>query len=131
MTRMQHVFSRQLRQVRQWFALLASLAANSNRRHPRNPRLNLRKIRRNAALIVQNAMRRLALSVRAERHEPNGRIMKKPSKRNPPKDRDTMRPEYDFTKGVRGKHAARYAEGSNLVIFLEKDGEKVLPPTNV
>jgi len=42
-----------------------------------------------------------------------------------------MRPEYDFTKGVRGKHAARYAEGSNLVIFLEKDGEKVLPPTNV
>ena len=31
-----------------------------------------------------------------------------------------MRPEYDFTKGVRGKHAARYAAGSNVVV-LEPD----------
>lgn len=31
-----------------------------------------------------------------------------------------MRPEYDFSKGVRGKHAARYASGSNVVV-LEPD----------
>ena len=31
-----------------------------------------------------------------------------------------MRPEYDFSKGVRGKHAARYAEGTNVVV-LEPD----------
>jgi hypothetical protein len=32
------------------------------------------------------------------------------------KDRDTMRPEYDFTGAVRGATAARYAEGTNVVI---------------
>ena len=31
-----------------------------------------------------------------------------------------MRPEYDFSKGVRGKHAAKYAEGTNVVV-LELD----------
>ena len=30
-------------------------------------------------------------------------------------DRDTMRPEYDFSKGVRGATAARYADGANIV----------------
>ena len=33
---------------------------------------------------------------------------------------DEMRPEYDFSKGVRGKYAARFAEGSNVVV-LEPD----------
>ena len=33
---------------------------------------------------------------------------------------DAMRPEYDFSKGVRGKHAAKYAEGTNVVV-LEPD----------
>ncbi|MGH9786498.1 MAG: hypothetical protein ACRD88_20195 [Terriglobia bacterium] len=28
-----------------------------------------------------------------------------------------MRPEYDFSKGVRGKHAARYAQGTNIVVI--------------
>jgi hypothetical protein len=28
-----------------------------------------------------------------------------------------MRPEYDFSKGVRGKHAKRYAEGTNIVVL--------------
>lgn len=46
--------------------------------------------------------------------------MKKRAKRNPSKDNDTMRPEYDFSKGVRGKHAARYAQGTNIVV-LEPD----------
>ena len=31
-------------------------------------------------------------------------------------DRDTMRPEYDFSGGVRGVTAARYAEGTNVVV---------------
>ena len=28
---------------------------------------------------------------------------------------DELRPEYDFSGGVRGKYASRYAEGTNLV----------------
>lgn len=28
-----------------------------------------------------------------------------------------MRAEYDFSKGIRGKYAKKYAEGSNLVIL--------------
>ena len=41
------------------------------------------------------------------------------SKDNKAKKRRTgeMRPEYDFSKGVRGKHAARYASGSNVVVL--------------
>ena len=31
--------------------------------------------------------------------------------------KDEMRAEYDFSKGVRGKYAGRYAEGSNVVIL--------------
>lgn len=31
--------------------------------------------------------------------------------------RDEMRPEYDFSNGVRGKYAARYAEGTNVVLL--------------
>jgi hypothetical protein len=43
--------------------------------------------------------------------------------------RDTdqeMREEYDFSGGVRGKYAARYAEGTNLV-RLDPDVAKVFP----
>lgn len=32
-------------------------------------------------------------------------------------DRDTMRPEYDFRGGVRGKYVARYRAGTNVVIL--------------
>ena len=46
--------------------------------------------------------------------------MKKQTKRKQAKAKDTMRPEYDFSKGVRGKHAAKYAEGTNVVV-LEPD----------
>ena len=35
-----------------------------------------------------------------------------------------MRSEYDFSGGVRGKYAARYAEGSNVVV-LDPDVAKV------
>ena len=43
--------------------------------------------------------------------------MKKRSKKSVSRDKDTMRAEYDFSKGVRGKHAARYAEGTNIVVL--------------
>ncbi len=46
--------------------------------------------------------------------------MKKQTRRKLSRDEDTMRPEYNFSKGVRGKHAARYAEGTNVVV-LEAD----------
>lgn len=32
------------------------------------------------------------------------------------RDRDTMRPEYDFSAGVRGVTALRYREGTNVVL---------------
>ena len=31
-------------------------------------------------------------------------------------ERDTMRPEYDFSEAVRGVTAARYAQGANVVV---------------
>jgi len=37
-----------------------------------------------------------------------------------------MRPEYDFSGGVRGKYAARYAEGTNIV-KLEPDVAAAFP----
>lgn len=38
-------------------------------------------------------------------------------RRAPDADRDTMRPEYDFSKGVRAVTAARYREGTNIVVL--------------
>ena len=32
-------------------------------------------------------------------------------------ERSELRPEYDFSKGVRGKYSKRYAEGTNLVLL--------------
>jgi hypothetical protein len=45
--------------------------------------------------------------------------MKKSKARGPARevDQDTMRPEYDFSKGVRGVTAARYREGTNIVVL--------------
>ena len=37
-----------------------------------------------------------------------------------------MRPEYDFSKAVRGVTAARYAQGTNLV-FLDPDVAELFP----
>jgi hypothetical protein len=37
---------------------------------------------------------------------------------------DDMRPEYDFSTGVRGKHYAEYEAGTN-VVFLDPDIAKV------
>jgi hypothetical protein len=37
-----------------------------------------------------------------------------------------MREEYDFSRGVRGKYAWRFAQGTNVVV-LEADVAKVFP----
>ena len=44
-------------------------------------------------------------------------------------EEEDLRPEYDFTKlgkPIRGKHAAQFREGTNLVL-LEPDVAKVFP----
>jgi hypothetical protein len=39
-------------------------------------------------------------------------------------EQDEMRPEYDFSGGVRGKHHLAYGAGTN-VVFLEPDVARV------
>jgi hypothetical protein len=55
--------------------------------------------------------------------------MKKVSTRRPPtrvvRDEEPL-PEYDFRGGVRGKHAAAYAQGTNLIL-LDPDVAAVFP----
>jgi len=46
--------------------------------------------------------------------------------KEPPEDRDTMRPEYDFSDAVRGATAARYAQGANVVV-IDPDVLDVFP----
>lgn len=45
-----------------------------------------------------------------------------------PKNRSDsdMRPEYDFSRGVRGKHHEAYRTGTN-VVFLDPDVAKAFP----
>lgn len=44
-------------------------------------------------------------------------MKKKTSSRSRKSDRDTMRPEYDFSSAVRGVTAARYAQGANVAVI--------------
>lgn len=41
-------------------------------------------------------------------------------------DSGELKDEYDFSSGVRGKYAARFAEGSNVVV-LDPDVAEVFP----
>jgi len=41
-------------------------------------------------------------------------------------DADTMRPQYDFSNAVRGVTAARYAQGTNVVL-LDPDVAQLFP----
>lgn len=50
-------------------------------------------------------------------------------KKATPKDKE-MRNHYDFTGGVRGKYARRYAEGSNVVV-LDPDVARLFPNREV
>ena len=57
--------------------------------------------------------------------------MKKPSRKTPPPREvevadDDILPEYDFSGGQRNKYAARYAEGTNVVV-LDPDVAAVFP----
>ena len=57
--------------------------------------------------------------MREKRRGTNGDSMKKVKPKQPietTEDRDTMRPEYDFSGAVRGVTAARYAKGTNVVV---------------
>jgi hypothetical protein len=56
----------------------------------------------------------------AEKNASN--MTKKPNK---PADAD-LRAEYDFSCGVRGRYARRYAQGANVVV-LEPDVAKAFP----
>ena len=62
-----------------------------------------------------------ALSARKSRADENDEIMKKAPEKN-----NEMPREYDFSQGVRGKYAQRYARGSNVVV-LEPDVAKIFP----
>ena len=48
------------------------------------------------------------------------------SKKSSSSAKAELREEYDFSGGVRGKYAARYAEGSNVIV-LDPDVAKVFP----
>jgi hypothetical protein len=50
-------------------------------------------------------------------------MKKRPKKVSEPRE---MRAEYDFRGGVRGKHAGRYAAGTNVVV-LDPDVAAVFP----
>jgi hypothetical protein len=55
-------------------------------------------------------------------------VAKTTSAKKPRADVDTMRPEYDFSRAVRGVTAARYAQGTN-VILLDPDVAELFPDT--
>lgn len=42
------------------------------------------------------------------------------------REKDEMRDHYDFSGGVRGKYAQRYAEGTNVVV-LDPDVARMFP----
>lgn len=39
---------------------------------------------------------------------------------------EEMRPEYDFSQGIRGKYAKKYAQGTNIII-LDPDVADLFP----
>ena len=64
-----------------------------------------------------------ASSAPGERVGVNERAMKKATDKTV---EPGMRGDYDFSRGVRGKYARRYAQGANVVV-LEADVAKVFP----
>ena len=50
--------------------------------------------------------------ISAERRQP---MNEKRTKAKSTRDADTMRPEYDFSKAVRGKYHTKYLESTNVV----------------
>jgi uncharacterized DUF497 family protein len=71
--------------------------------------------------------RELASSALASRRSANRTNMRTTrTKAKVSTDAGTMRPEYDFSKGVRGVTAGRYAQGTNVVL-LDPDVAEVFP----
>jgi hypothetical protein len=66
-------------------------------------------------LVVVHTVRagRIRLSVPAEQTRRKDAVMKKTTS----KPRDTMKAEYDFTKGVRGKYVVQYGQGTNVMLI--------------
>jgi hypothetical protein len=62
-------------------------------------------------------------SVRAALLDAKGETMSQAPERQPKSD---LHDEYDFSRGVRGKYAERYAAGSNVVV-LDPDVAAVFP----
>src|SRR5207253_5960107 len=58
---------------------------------------------------------RFALSTPDRQRAVSARPMKKTNK--PSDSGDEIRPEYDFSGGVRGKYAQRFREGTNIVVL--------------
>jgi len=57
----------------------------------------------------------------------NSAVTAKPTKEvSRKRARTEMRPEYDFSGGVRGKYAARYRRGTSVVL-LEPEAKKRKP----
>jgi hypothetical protein len=52
--------------------------------------------------------------------------MRTTNSKKPTADVDTMRPDYDFSTAVRGATAARYAQGTNVVL-LDPDIAELFP----
>lgn len=52
--------------------------------------------------------------------------MKNSGRKNEAGHDQDMLPEYDFSRGIVGKYAARYAKGSNVVV-LEPDVARAFP----
>jgi hypothetical protein len=103
---------------------------------PRSSRLWIQTTRRTNSGFSASACRRLGncswshtlnakggpgSSTPVRRLPENGDIMNRHVHHD---DNDDMRPEYDFSQGVRGKHYEAYRAGTN-VVFLDPDVAKV------
>jgi|SRR6266540_950232 len=75
---------------------------------------------------MRNGARIFVSSVRVRPVAKNERSMRKDK---PRARKRGLREEYDFSKGVRGKYASRYAGASNVVV-LDPDVAKVFPDSH-
>ena len=73
--------------------------------------------------FIQNAEAKSESSVAEKRHQQNAGNMKNNS--NKSKKVEEMRAEYDFSGGMRGKHAAAYHKGHSVTVH-KKDGTTVV-----
>lgn len=76
---------------------------------------------------MQNAATALESSALEKLQGANVMATKKnKTKAKPDPDRDTLQPEYDFSKAIRGATARRFAEGNNVVV-IDADLQPLFP----